>query len=775
MVKWNRFKYTPVRPLGQDGRLVTGSPEHIRLSRTAAAEGMVLLKNEKHLLPLRKGSRVALFGKASADYVKGGGGSGDVTVAYVRNLCDGMEEKENAGMLSVFAPLNEFYRENVAQQHKAGKNPGYTTEPEVPAELLKQAARECDTAIISICRFSAEGWDRKGEPDDGDFYLSREEQRMVADVTAAFRKVVVVLNVGGMVDTSWFAHNDKISSVLLAWQGGMEGAMAEADILCGDVTPSGKLTDTFAASFDDYPSSSNFSDSEDYVCYTDDIFVGYRYFETIPGAAEKVNYPFGFGLSYTSFDWTCEKTEIDSESIAVTLRVTNTGTYAGKEVFQLYSSAPKCRLEMPKLELRAFQKTDLLKPGESRTITLRVPAAELSVYDEKLAAYVLPAGSYRIFAGTSVRAIREVGVFEVETERITKQVENRCVPRKLSRRLKADGSYEALEMGEYAPVYDAADWPQKAMRYTEHILPDHAEIMLPDGRLEFGKVVSGEITLDAFLQSLTDDELITLIGGTPNRGVSDTGGIGRLDYLGIPAVMTADGPAGLRISPDRGVQTTAWPVAILLACSWDQSIVYAVGEASAKEVKENNIGMWLTPAINIHRSPLCGRNFEYYSEDPLVAGKLAAAMVQGIQSQHISACVKHFCCNNKETNRCASDSRVSERALREIYLKAFRIVAEESDVWAVMTSYNLMNGVYTSENTELLTGILREEWGYDGLVITDWDNWAEPYREVLAGNNIRMPHGSPKRLQKAMTLGLITREQLTANARHVLEWMLKLD
>lgn len=775
MEKWRRFKYLPVAPLGKDGHLVTGSPEHIRLSRTAAAEGMVLLKNENHLLPLQKGSRIALFGKASADYVKGGGGSGDVTVAYVRNLCDGMEEKKNEGKLSVFEPLNEFYRENVTQQRKAGKNPGYTTEPEVPAELLKQAARECDTAIISICRFSAEGWDRKGEPDDGDFYLSREEQRMVADVTAAFRKVVVVLNVGGMVDTSWFAHNDKISSVLLAWQGGMEGAMAEADILCGDVTPSGKLTDTFAASFDDYPSSANFNDSKDYVCYTDDIFVGYRYFETIPGAAEKVNYPFGFGLSYTSFDWSCEKTEIDSESIAVTLRVTNTGAYAGKEVLQLYTSAPKCRLEMPKLELRAFRKTDLLKPGESRTVTLRVPASELAVYDEKLAAYVLPAGCYRIFAGTSVRAIREVGVFEVEQERVVEQLKNRCVPKKLPQRLKADGSYEELETGEYASVYDTADWPEKAHWTAEHILPNRYGTALPQGRLSFEKVASGEVPMDDFLNSLTDDELITLLGGTPNRGVADTKGIGGLDELGIPAVMTADGPAGLRIVPERGVKTTAWPVATLLACTWDPELVYAVGEAGAKEVRENNIGMWLTPAINIHRSPLCGRNFEYYSEDPLVAGKLAAAMVRGIQSQHVSACVKHFCCNNKETNRCASDSRVSERALREIYLKAFHIVAEESDVWAVMTSYNLMNGVYTSENAELLTGILREEWGYDGLVITDWDNWAEQYRETLAGNNVRMPHGSPKRLQKAMELGIITREQLTANARHVLEWMLKLD
>ena len=239
--------------------------------------------------------------------------------------------------------------------------------------------------------------------------------------------------------------------------------------------------------------------------------------------------------------------------------------------------------------------------------------------------------------------------------------------------------------------------------------------------------------------------------------------------------MTADGPAGLRIVPERGVKTTAWPVATLLACTWDPDIVYAVGEAGSKEVRENNIGVWLTPAINIHRSPLCGRNFEYYSEDPLVAGKLAAAMVQGIQSQHISACVKHFCCNNKETNRYASDSRVSERALREIYLKAFRIVVKEADVWAVMTAYNLLNGIYTSENTDLLSGILREEWGFDGLVVTDWVNWAEHYREVLAVNNVRMPHGSPRRLKKALECGLITREHLITNARYVLMWMLKLD
>ena len=774
MHKWQRYKFLPVLPLGEDGKIVTGSKAHIALSRKTAAEGMVLLKNENHLLPLKSGSRVTLFGKASVDYVKGGGGSGDVTVAYVRNLCDGMEEKAAQGKVEIFPPLHAFYRENVAGQRAAGKEPGYTVEPEIPAALLEQAAAECDTAVISICRFSSEGWDRKGEPGDGDFYLSPEEQKMVSQVSAKFHQIVVVLNVGGMVDTSWFVQNPKIGAVLLAWQGGMEGAMAEADILCGDVNPSGKLTDTFAASFDDYPSSADFNESEDYVCYTDDIFVGYRYFETIPGAAEKVNYPFGFGLSYTTFSLEPLHCVADNQQVAVTVRVTNTGNMAGREVVQVYSAAPKSRLEIPRVELRAFQKTKLLAPGEAQELTLTFPTGDLASYDEKQAAYVLPAGAYTILVGNCVRELEEVGQFFNEEERVTEQLQNRCVPAKLPRRLKADGSFEELETGAYPARYDTSGWPEKPHWEAEHILPDTQGINTPEGRLSFEKVASGEVPMDVFLDSLTDDELITLLGGTPNRGVADTRGIGGLDYLGIPAVMTADGPAGLRIFPDRGVNTTGWPVATLLACTWDPEILYQVGAAAAQEVRENNIGMWLTPAINIHRSPLCGRNFEYYSEDPLVAGKLAAAKVQGIQSQHVSACVKHFCCNNKETNRFGSDSRVSERALREIYLKAFEIVVKEGGVWSVMTAYNLLNGTYTSENRELISGILREEWGYEGLVVTDWDNWAEHYREALAGNNVRMPHGSLRRLQKAMEQGLLCRDTLKENGRRVLQWLLRL-
>ena len=774
MAKWQRLNYLPYIPLGVDGRRVTGSKEHIALSRRAAAEGSVLLKNEKGILPLEKGAKVALFGKASVDYVKGGGGSGDVTVAYVLDLCRTMEEKQAEGKVSVYRPLCEFYRENVAKQRLEGKQPGFTVEPKIPEELLDGAAEAADVAIISICRFSKEAYDRKGEKDDGDFYLSPEEQKMVADVSSRFSKIVVVLNVGGMVDTSWFRNNPKIQAVLLAWQGGMEGAGAEADILCGDTYPSGKLVDTFAAGFDDYPSSCNFNESDDYVCYTDDIFVGYRYFETVPGAAEKVNYPFGFGLGYTTFSLECIHTEEKDGEIRVAVRVTNTGSRPGKEVVQLYSAAPKCRLDMPKVELRAFAKTKELAAGESQVLELRVSVKELAVYDEKLAAYVIPEGNYRILAGNSVRDLEEVYSVAFAEEVLIRQLQNRCVPRKLPCRLKADGTYEQLEVREYAPKEKYPHWPEFVFKQMEHILPDMSGFKVDKNRINLRQVAKGEAELEDFLAGLTDDELITLVGGTPNRGVADTSGQGGLDYLEIPAAMTADGPAGVRFKADRGVNTTAWPVATMLACSWNEELVYEVGVAGGLETEENNMAMWLTPAINIHRSPLCGRNFEYYSEDPLVAGKLAAAMVRGIQSRGVAACVKHFCVNNKETNRRNSDSILSERALREIYLKAFEIVVKESDVWSVMTAYNIINGTYTSESKDLLTGILRGEWGYQGLVITDWDNLAEPAREVLAGNNVRMPQGSPKRLQKALEEGVITRKDLIDNVRYLMNYLLKL-
>ena len=334
MKKWTRAFYQPVLPLGEDGRRVTGSKEHITLSKEAAKEGMVLLKNENRVLPLPKGSKIALFGKATFDYVKGGGGSGDVTVAYTRNLYEGFEQLSD--LVAVHEELASFYREHVQAQYASGKIPGQTVEPEIPAELLKKARTFTDTAVISICRFSGEGWDR----DERDFELTAEEQAMVDTVSAAFPKVIAVLNVGGMMATDWFKENTRIQSVLLAWLGGIEGGLAAAELLMGMGNPSGKLSDTLAKKLEDYPSSYNFHESADYVDYTDDVYVGYRYFETIPGAAGKVNYPFGFGLSYTSFSLGRPFVEQQGEEFRVRVDVCNTGEVAGKEVVQVYYSAP---------------------------------------------------------------------------------------------------------------------------------------------------------------------------------------------------------------------------------------------------------------------------------------------------------------------------------------------------------------------------------------------------------------------------------------------------
>ena len=785
MKRWARALYQPCLPLGRNGQRVTGCEEHILLSRKAAAEGMVLLKNEKSILPFEKGTRLALFGKGSVDYVKGGGGSGDVTTAYVRSLQDGHEIKEEEGKVQVLASLGKFYRENVSAQYAGGIQPGMTAEPEIPCDLLEKAKAWADVAVISICRFSGEGWDRKGIPGDGDFYLTREEQNMVDTVTANFEKVVVVLNVGGMVDTSWFCDSEKIQGVLLAWQGGMEGGLAAADLLCGDVNPSGKLTDTFARTFDDYPSSAGFNESEDYVDYTEDIYVGYRYFETIPGAAEKVNYPFGFGLSYTEFAIEPLRAGEEDGTICVDVRVTNMGSRAGKEVVQLYYRAPQGVLGKPLEVLGAFAKTELLGAGQSQVLRLKMPVKAMASYDDlgkiQASAYVLEAGNYSFRIGNSVRNTVKLDYeYQAAQTVVTEQLERKCAPAALKSRLLADGSYEELPQG--GDGYEKNRLVPQDIDTLEGVEPDVQGITYQEkkewrnaDRITLEDVAEGKADLRRLLAQLSDRELAGLLGGQVNTGTANTYGMGNLPAYGIPNIMTADGPAGLRIREECGVYTTAWPCATLLACTWNPEIVFEAGAAGAAEVKENNIGVWLTPAMNIHRSPLCGRNFEYYSEDPLVSGKMGAAMIRGIQSQHIGASMKHFCCNNKETNRKDSDSRVSERALREIYLKGFEIAVKEAQPWTVMTSYNLMNGYPTSCNPELLNGILREEWGFEGMVTTDWWNHAEHYLDVKAGGDIKMGCGYPDRILEAKEKGFVSREEMEKCAERILGMILKVD
>ena len=790
MEKYARFRYQPCKPLGEDGRCVTASLKHIALSKEAATEGMVLLKNENNALPLKKGEKIALFGKATIEYIKGGGGSGDVNCPYIRNIADSFKSKEAEGKVSVYMPLVDFYKEyvkkesvNVLTQEQINarwdivNNMEFCTErddmtydtfaamhvkeAEVPYSLIEDAGKNADTAIITLSRFSAEGVDRR--PQGGDYYLSDLEKELIDNVTKNFNKVIIIINSGAQIDCEYFAENDKVQGILFGWQGGMEGGSAIADLLCGDVNPSGKLVDTIAKSYDCYPCKDDFWECFDHVDYSDDIFVGYRYFETIPGANENVRYPFGYGLSYTSFEISgkvcCES---DGKIIGIAT-VKNTGNVAGKEVVQLYYSAPQGKLGKPSKELAAFKKTKLLIPGEAETVVMSFDINDMASFDDlgkiQKSARVLEKGVYSFYIGTSVRDNEKLDFeYTVNENTVTEQLSDWCKPFKLKKRLLADGSYEELPLGEEEYLYGINE-------------PTNAKA--PEKEVVFDKV-GEEISLDEFVAQFTLEELMEFVGGHGPTGVCNTGCFGGLERLRVPAVPTADGPAGLRLDVETGIPTTAWPCATLLACMWNPELAYEVGKGGGAEIRENNLGVWLSPALNIHRDPLCGRNFEYYSEDPLIAGKTASAVTRGVQSQKVAVSIKHFACNNKEANRFASDSRVSERALREIYLRGFEIAVKEADPWTVMSSYNLINGQHTSESYELLTGILRDEWGYKGMVVTDWGVKNDPVKEVKAGNDMKMHCGYPEDLKKGYDNGDITRADLELCVKRILKMFMKL-
>lgn len=777
MEKWTRSNYQPCIPLGDNNSKITGCKKHIELSRKAACEGTVLLKNKDNVLPLETGAKVVVFGKGQIDYVKGGGGSGDVFCEYIRNIYQGLKMKKDK--VSVFDPVSLYYQSVVEKENKADKYgvivisenaddveicPG----ADVPWELMEEAKKFADTAIIVIKRFSGEGWDGKNDGEDTYFELSKEEKEMVDAVCDNFKKVIVLLNTGAMIDTSWLASNDKIQAAVMIWQGGIEGGLAAADVLVGDANPSGKLVDTCAADFSDYPSSEGFHESDDYVKYTEDIFVGYRYFETVPGKKDCVVYPFGYGLSYTEFEFSDMKACCIDKKIVVSVKVKNTGKYSGKEVVQVYYSTPAIKITNPAIQLCAFAKTKLLSPDEEEVLILSFDVNDMASYDDmgqiRKSAYVLEAGEYKIFVGNSSRNITELEYkYIAESDIIVKQLTEYCAPKRLGKRMTSDGSY-----------IDVADCDREQKSFEcgyvcgENI-PEEKDIK------KLIDVYNGEISLDAFIEQLSDYELMGLLQGQPKKGVAATGGMGNLEKYGIPSVMTCDGPAGVSIGPETGIRTTAFPVATMLACTWNTGLLEEIGAAGAMEAKENNLSIWLAPALNIHRSPLCGRNFEYYSEDPFVSGKMAAAMVRGIQSQKIAATPKHFACNNKETNRGNSDSILSERALREIYLKGFEICVKESKPRFIMTSYNVINGVRSSESAELITGILRNEWGFDGTVMTDWGNAASACVEKIAGNDIRMPISASNDLEEKYEQKQINRNQLAVCVKRLLKVILWLD
>ncbi|MCR5691569.1 MAG: glycoside hydrolase family 3 C-terminal domain-containing protein, partial [Eubacterium sp.] len=542
MNKWQRIMYQPGVGIGPGGSRVTACEDHRNLSKEAAKEGMVLLKNEGAILPLREGSRMALFGKASFDYVKGGGGSGDVTVEYITNLYQGFEKMGLAG--NVHQETADFYRKWVERQYQAGIEPGMTKEPVLPRELAAEARSFADTALISICRFSGEGWDRKSKYDErmdehavviagntkdpslatketfpeGDFYLTAEEKAMVEVVTEYFDRVVLVLNVGGMVDTSWFIHDQGIGGVLLAWQGGMEGGLAAAELLMGQGNPSGKLPDTFAARLEDYPSSYNFHESDFYVNYTDDIYVGYRYFETVPGAAGKVNYPFGYGLSYTKFSWqVLEVTECFGK-IQVRINLTNTRKIPGKEVLQLYGQAPQGKLGKPRKHLLCYEKSRLLQGGESQIITLKFKMEDMASYDDLgkvfRSAYVLEAGDYFFHLGNSVEDTEKLDyVYKLSEDTLVQQLEPKLVPASLPERMLADGSMEKMpQLPERNPR--ECGLPFQSKEPLDGLKPGTRQVdgtycwgqdLYKKGVRPFIEVAKGQMSLEDFVAQMTEE------------------------------------------------------------------------------------------------------------------------------------------------------------------------------------------------------------------------------------------------------------------------------
>lgn len=701
------------------------------LLRRVAAEGAVLLENR--VLPLEKGTRVSLFGRGQQDYFYTGYGSGgDVNAPYTVSPLEGLRGCEdllvNEDLAAVYG---DWIRDNAEKESGWGAWPRFHPEMPVTAPLVERAAENSDQAVIVLGRASGE--DRENVLEPGSYYLTDGEKQMLAAVTARFPDAVLLLNIGAMIDLN-FLKDYSFGAVMILWQGGMESGNAAADLLCGRAVPCGHLTDTAAKDYRSYPSADCFGNPNANE-YREDIYVGYRWFETFH--PEDVLYPLGYGLSYTDFSVTIRHTA----PLEFRAEVVNTGKFPGKEAVMLFVQKPSGPLGNPARELAAFGKTGLLEPGQRQELTLTVTEYQLSSYDDSgitghKSCYVLQGGAYRFYCGRNVRDAAFVGDYVVPALRVFRQMTEACAPEKAF-------PVWANQAGE--PVRRMA--PARTANRKQRILEDLPEDipMTGDRGILLKDVKEGRASMDAFLAQLDLGELEAIsrgaytmgnpLGARGNAGVF--GGVTEsLRKKGIPPITTTDGPSGIRLYDSCSLL----PMGTLLACTFDTGLVEELYRAVGEEMKKRGSDVLLAPGMNIHRNPLCGRNFEYFSEDPYLTGRMAAAVVKGIQSQGVSACVKHFACNNQEVNRTNNDSIVSERALREIYLKGFEICLKLAKPITLMTSYNKINGIWSHYNFELVQTIARKEWGYGGLVMTDWWMRYAPSPEFpeLTGNGYRV-------------------------------------
>lgn len=685
--------------------------------RKAIPEGITLLEHDG-ALPFSNGERVALFGRGQFEYIKSGTGSGGrVNCPYVTSVGEELSKR-----VTLDEEVLEFFRKYVEENpYDNGTGwfiPASQKQPLLDEDFVKKAASRNDKAVFMLCRTVGESFDCNAQK--GEWYLSDAEEQNIEILSKHFKHLIVLINSGNLIDMTWVKKYN-VGTVVCIWQGGQEGGRGTVDVLMGDAFPSGRLADTIADSIDTYPSTACFGNEVENF-HKEDIYVGYRYFQTF--APEHVLYPFGYGLGYTEFETKVISAKLDENLIKLSVLVKNIGNFAGKEVIQVYSSAPCGKLGKPARELIAFNKTDTLDPNEEQTIEFTVALNDLASYDDSGVSgfefsYVLEAGNYNIYVGKNVRDALLSFSFDIPSTRLV---------RKCTQALAPTVSFERMTTHDGAtPTFEPAPLARYDIdKRISCALPEPIELT-GDRGIVLKDVAEGKNTLDEFIAQFSPDDLMLLVRGegmsspkSPIPGTASSfGGVTRVwQNKGVPVITTCDGPSGIRM--ESNAIATCIPTGALLASAWSPKAFHDLFDCFADELLHYDVDIVLAPGMNIHRNPLCGRNFEYFSEDPVLTGNYATMIAERMTKKGIYCTLKHFAVNSQETNRRFENEILSERALREIYLKGFEIAVRSGYVKAIMTSYNVINGFSAGGCYDLTTTILRNEWGYDSFVMTDW-------------------------------------------------------
>lgn len=763
--------------------------KYLKTAAQVVSEGIVMLKNEHQALPLKPHEEIALFGRIQFHYYKSGTGSGGmVNVSKVTNIVDGLQEsgiKLNQELLDVY---HKWDNENPFDLGDGwGKEPWSQKEMPLEDSLAARAAKRCQTAIAVIGRTAGEEQDNSLT--EGSFLLSSDEKQMLTTVRRHFSKMIVLLNVGNIIDMNELLEIAP-DAILYVWQGGMTGGTGTADVLTGKISPCGKLTDTIAKHVEDYPSAPYFGDPVRNF-YSEDIYVGYRYFETF--APDKVLYPFGFGLSYTTFQIkTNDITEL-SDKWDFIITVTNTGSCSGKEVVQIYCEAPQGKLGKPVRVLCGYEKTNTLSPGESQTVTISVSKTQTASYDDSgisghAHCFILEEGDYHFYVGTDVRHAKKTYTCTQNGTLVISSHQQALAPVEAFERIKPVLSTDGYEPQMEPVPLSEVDETKRRLENLPKEIP-----FTGDRGIRLCDVRKGTHTMEEFIAQMTDYDLACVIRGEGMNSprvtagtASAFGGVSQeLEALGVPCGCCDDGPSGMRL--DCGTKAFSLPNGTMMACTFNRTLLTELFALTGLEMIANKVDCLLGPGMNIHRHPLNGRNFEYFSEDPYLTGTIASAQLHGLHQSGVTGTIKHFCGNNQETNRHDTNGVISERALREIYLKGFEIAVKEGHADSVMTTYGPINGVWTAGSFDLTTQILRNDWGFTGFTMTDW--WANINRRgqavdksdfaamAIAQNDVYMVCAigaeNDDNILASLENGTLQRSELQRNAANICRFLMK--